>query len=421
MFTPVSGHTYTLRLRLHCVEMLRVGQPYYCMVDGVVESFGSAGGIDAPLQLVFELLDEGVASNTPATVLYDSAATGTVLTGVAGACSFVAVNAAQMTATVGAVRLTLPRSLWVVSTLPNGVQQTRLVGAAGQGVDCEATDGSAADATGKVTFFAGRVPVAGERVTVMYRTSERAVARLADAASIAAEARGGGSGVSRWIGKVLQPPARSSMDCESAALAVLAFATSRSAALKGSYALLNPAADVWPGDVLQVTSGGAAGAVTTPLLVRAVSVEDGDAAPEVLAYKIAFANDWATELEDGLGLTLSDEIASDAVLPAGAANGPGEVLANLQQLALASLSTTALQVDAGTDPPAGGGFEVRRRDWAFGLGVDPADLVLRSSVRSFSIPRAAQVERYYVRMYDASSPVRYSRFSSAVFVNAPVG
>jgi len=174
---------------------------------------------------------------------------------------------------------------------------------------------------------------------------------------------------------------------------------------------------VWPGDVLQVASGGA----TTPLLVRSVVVEDGHAVPEMLEYKIAFANDWATELADGLGLKLSDEIPGDAVLPSAAANGPGEVLANLQQLALTSLSTMALQVDAGCDPPAGGGFEVRRRDWSFGVGVDPADLVLRSPVRSFSIARAAQVERYYVRIYDASSPVRYSRFSSAVFVNAPVG
>jgi hypothetical protein len=41
----------------------------------------------------------------------------------------------------------------------------------------------------------------------------------------------------------------------------------------------------------------------------------------------------------------------------------------------------------------GGGFEVRLKDWEFGVGVDAADLVLRSPVRSFSIPIAAQLER----------------------------
>ena len=86
---------------------------------------------------------------------------------------------------------------------------------------------------------------------------------------------------------------------------------------------------------------------------------------------------------------------------------------------MVSATATALQVDAGSDPPAGGGFEVRLRDCDFGAGVDQ-DLVLRSPVRSFSIPRAAQVERYYVRMYDASTPPLYSRFSSAVFTDLPV-
>jgi hypothetical protein len=33
VFTPITGHAYTLRLRLHCVEMQRVMQRYYCMVD----------------------------------------------------------------------------------------------------------------------------------------------------------------------------------------------------------------------------------------------------------------------------------------------------------------------------------------------------------------------------------------------------
>jgi hypothetical protein len=76
-------------------------------------------------------------------------------------------------------------------------------------------------------------------------------------------------------------------------------------------------------------------------------------------------------------------------------------------------------VDAGMVPPAGGGFEVRRRDGNFGPGVDQ-DLVLRSPVRSFSIPREGQVEHYYVRMYDGSTPPLYSRFSSAVFTDLPV-
>ena len=133
-----------------------------------------------------------------------------------------------------------------------------------------------------MTFFAGRVPVAGERVTVSYRNERGAVARLASTTSVASEAVSGAPGTCRWLGKVTAPAARSSVDCESAAQAVLAFATSRTAAVAGTYAMVNPAQDIWPGDVLAVTSAG----VTSSLLVRSVVVTDAHAVPEVREYKL---------------------------------------------------------------------------------------------------------------------------------------
>lgn len=416
-FTAAAGHAYTFRLRLHCAEMQRVMQRYYAMVDGVVEGFGALGGVDAPMDVAFDVVDQGVSSSTPATVLYDSVAADAPIVSSPATCAFVAMDSVALVGSIGAVRVTRPGSLWVSSILPDGSQITRLEGVAGEGVDFSAGYGSATGTPAKLTFFAGRVPVPGERLVVRYRTGWRAIARLADAASVAAEAATGAPGTSRWLGKVLQPAARSSTDCESAAQAVLAFATSRAAAVAGKYAAVNPASDVWPGDVLAITSAG----TTTSVLVRSVTVEDGAAEPEVLRYRIAFANDWATEWADGLGLKLSEAIASDAELPVVAADGAVEVLANLQQLSVTTLTTTAIGIDAGMDPPSGGGFEVRRRDDAFGVGTDAADLVLRSPVRGFDIPRTAQAERYFVRMYDASVLPVYSRWSSAVVVNAPMG
>ncbi len=419
-FTPLAGHTYTLRLRLHSVEMQRVMQRYYCMVDGSVQGFGDLGGVTAPCDVVFELVDEGASSNTPATVLYDSAAASGTLSGSAATCSFAVVNSTQIVGSIRSVNVTRTGSAWVVSTLPSGTKQTRLIGAAGEGVDCEVSYGTSAGTAGKVTFLAGRVPVVGEIVTVQYRNQQRSVARMADAGSVAAEAQTGAagniSGTSRWLGKVLKPVARSSADCEAAAQALLAFATSRTAAVAGSYRTVNPTADIWPGDVLAVTSEG----VTSSLLVRSVEIKDGNAVPEIRTYAIKFANDWATEWEDGLGLKLSEAIAPNASLPPVAETAPAQVLANLQQLSVTAVNGSEVQIDAGCDPPTGGGFEVRRRDWSFGANVDTVDLVLRSPVRNFSIPRAAQIERYYVRMYDAGSPALYSRFSSAVFLNVPL-
>jgi hypothetical protein len=88
-----------------------------------------------------------------------------------------------------------------------------------------------------------------------------------------------------------------------------------------------------------------------------------------------------------------------------------------RDLSVTSVSTTQIQVQAGLTPPSGGGFEVRRSDWKFGA-ADGADLVLRSPAPNFTIVREAPVERYYVRLYDGATPPNYSRFSSAIFVNA---
>ncbi|MGH9595359.1 MAG: hypothetical protein ACRD3K_01040, partial [Edaphobacter sp.] len=179
VFTLLTGHIYTLRIRLHCVEMQRVLQSYYAMVDGAVQSFGG-GVVTAPMSLVFELQDLGASSNTPATVLYD----GSVVSSSAS-CRFVAVNSVQLIGSMGYCRITQTGSAWVVSTLPTGAKMTRLIGVAGEGVDCTSPT------TGKITFLSGRVPVAGELVTATYRVRQRAVARLEDAASVAAEAAGG--------------------------------------------------------------------------------------------------------------------------------------------------------------------------------------------------------------------------------------
>ena len=397
-YTLLNSHTYTLQIRLHSLEMQRVLQTYYARVDGVIESFGG-GLVPVPVALVFDLVDQGNASNTPATILYDSGVADSVATSPA-TCAFAAANSLSLTGSIGSVSAIQTGSMWITSTPPAAAPYTRLIGIAGEGVDCTLS------ATGKVTFFAGRIPIPGELVTVSYRMRSRAVARLQDPASIASE-----SGPSRWLGKVLRPLARSSADCEAAASAVLAFASDPSAALSGSYAAVNPAADIWPGDALALT----ANYQTLSTVVRTVTLTNGHAIPELLTYRIAFANDWA----ESLGIALSEAIAPDAYLPPTAASAPAQCLANLIALTVTSATTAALQIDAGANPPSGGGFEVRLRDWEFSP-TPGADLVLRSPTRTFTIPRSAQSERYYIRQYDASTPPLYSRLSAAIFTNLPI-
>ena len=105
-FTPLAGHMYTLRLRLHSVEMQRVMQRYYCMVDGAVQGFGNRAVWARHAMLCFELVDEGASSNTPATVLYDTAAAAGTLPGSPVTCDFAAVNSTQLFGSIRSVNVT---------------------------------------------------------------------------------------------------------------------------------------------------------------------------------------------------------------------------------------------------------------------------------------------------------------------------
>jgi hypothetical protein len=70
-------------------------------------------------------------------------------------------------------------------------------------------------------------------------------------------------------------------------------------------------------------------------------------------------------------------------------------------------------------PPTGGGFEVRLRDFAFMPGQDPT-LALRGSLPNLTFLRASASDRFYIRMYDGSTPPNYSEFSTALFINLPL-
>ena len=144
--------------------------------------------------------------------------------------------------------------------------------------------------------------------------------------------------------------------------------------------------------------------------VRKVQIELLCTSPGLAQYVIEFANDWA----DALAIRTSKAVPADVWLPQQPETTPP--LANLAAMSVTAVTGSTIQVSANINPPANGGFEVRRRDWAFGPGTN-SDLVLRSPVANFTIPREAAIEQYYVRMYDGSTPPNYSRFSSAIFVD----
>jgi hypothetical protein len=255
--------------------------------------------------------------------------------------------------------------------------------------------------------------VAGEQIAVNYRSVGRAVGRAVNAASQQALTQAGSPAVAVWIGSVANPPARSSTDCVNAALAIEQAAAGVSALWSGTYQgnRASFATDVWPGDALLLNAPSTD--LNAQMVVRTVKVSYRASYPDVVEYAIQFANDWA----DDLAIKTSATVPADAWLPATIAPSyPG----NLTGLTVTTLSGSTVGISAGVTPPTGGGFEIRRRDFVFMPGEDPG-LVMRATLPNMTFSRETANDRFYIRMYDGSTPPNYSEFSTALFINLPLG
>jgi hypothetical protein len=92
---------------------------------------------------------------------------------------------------------------------------------------------------------------------------------------------------------------------------------------------------------------------------------------------------------------------------------------NLTGLTVTTLNGSTVTINAGITPPAGGGFEIRRRDFAFMPGEDPG-LVARATLPNMTFSRETASDRFYIRIYDGATPPNYSQFSTALFINLPL-
>ncbi|MGA8728619.1 MAG: hypothetical protein WB608_07710 [Terracidiphilus sp.] len=395
------ANQYTLRVRVHCPEIERASAIYRSFGDsGAISCGGQSGTAPANLQFEIQEFVNGVAG-MPVT-LYDGA-----IAGIPGACMVVPASSINLHGTMRSLSLSNLGSGWVVSTPTNGSPCTRRVGSTAQAAECHL------ESTGKLVFYSGFAPAVGEQIAVTYRTVGRAVGRAVNVASQQSLAQAGLPAVTTWIGTVASPPARSSLDCRNAAATMVQAAASVSALWSGTYKGWRPhfAVDVWPGDALQLNAPSTN--LNAQVIVRTVKVSYRASYPDLVAYVIAFANDWA----DDLAIKTSATVPSDTWLPAPVSP---TLLANLSALAVTSLNGSTVTINTGATAPTGGGFEIRRRDFAFMPGEDP-DLVMRGSQPSLTFSRSSASERYYIRMYDGASPPNYSEFSAAVFINLPLG
>ena len=394
------AYQYTLRVRVHCPENERELAIYRSFGDsGPITSGGQLNAASGNVQMEIQQFVNGVGG-TPVT-LYDGA-----IAGLPAACNVVAASSINLIGTMRALNLTNLGSGWVVSTPPSGAPYTRRVGTTAEAAECHL------ERTGRVVFYTGYTPVAGEQIAVSYRTVGRAVGRAVNTASQQALALAGMPAEAAWIGSVTSPTARSSADCRNAALVIEQAAAGVSALWSGTYKgnRSSFASDVWPGDALQLNAPSTN--LDAQVVVRTVTVSYKASYPDLVEYAIAFANDWA----DDLAIKTSATVPANTWLPAPIAP---TVLANLNGLTVTTLNGTTVAINAGATPPTGGGFEVRLRDFDFMPGEDPS-LVMRSTQPTMTFSRITANDRFYIRMFDGSTPPNYSEFSTALFINLPL-
>jgi hypothetical protein len=400
-----AANQYTLRMRIYCPEVERITQAYRAVGDSGLVEFGG-GGVVAQGHVFMDVVEfvDGVAG-TPV-VLYDGA-----VGYLPGAFTVVPASSLNLIGTMRSFYMKGLGTEWVSSTVTGGTAATTPVGTLADGAQCHMAR------TGSLTFYTGYAPALGTVVAAQYRTTGRAVGRAVNMASQAALAAAGSPASAVWIGTVTGPKGRSSRDCRNAAAALVTAASSVSAAWSGSYRTSNfglaavaGGVDVWPGDALLLDS--ASLDLDAQVVVRAVALRYAASDPDLVQYAIEFSNDWANDL----AVKTSRAVPADAWLPAAIAPA---YLANLNGLTVTAITAGAVSLAAGVTAPTGGGFEVRRRDFAFAAGND-ADLVIRSVAPNFDIPRATESDRFYLRMYDGSTPPNYSEFSVGLFVNLPL-
>jgi hypothetical protein len=352
------------------------------------------------LQLEIQQFVNGVAG-MPVT-LYDGS-----IASLPAACMVVAASSINLMGTMRALNLTNLGSGWVVSTPANGTQFTRRVGTTAQAAECHV------ESTGRLMFYTGYAPPVGELIAVSYRTVGRAVGRQVNSASQQALTQAGFPPVCAWIGSVTSRAARSSQDCRNAAQTIVQAASSVSALWSGAYSGTRAsfASDVWPGDALSLNAPSTN--LNAQVVVRSVKVSYKASYQDLVEYAIGFANDWA----DDLAIKTSATVPADTWLPA---TVNPTVLANLNALTVTAMSGSAVTINTGAAAPAGGGFEIRRRDFVFMPGED-SDLVMRGSQSTMTFTRVSASDRFYIRIFDGATPPNYSEFSAALFINLPLG
>lgn len=408
--TTVAGHHYALTTRFYAAEIYRRRQIFHSPGHPAGGGFGG-DAVAADLRVVLEV--HATDPTNPATmvasstVLYDG-----IIGNVSGFCTYGLVNALNLNCSIPFTRMLQPVDAEVRSALPGQGYRTRLVGAQTEGAECLIVS------TTGVQFFPENAPASNELIEVQYRGLGRSLARVTDPARIAAQENGSDDGVRGTVREVKAPSPRTSADCENAALALLD--VSAGIAWSGEYStwsdfLPGNAEDIFPGDAVNVSVASRAAAFQA--IVREVEIEIKDLKGENSFFKIQFADDASAPLAfEFQTATVALPLSLTAMTMAQVGS---MFLPDLTAAEITLATSTSVTVDAGVAPGSGGGIEVRWTDFGWGQAND-RNLAGRFSTQTFTVPRLAAVQNYFLRQFDNSTPPRYSRYTTALHLKYPL-
>ena len=417
LIATVPGHQYFFTTYLYSMEIYRTGQTYHSSAHPAGSGWGGTA-VTADVRFVLEVQDidpnNAASMVAAATVLYDD-----VIASAPQFCTYALVNAASMQCAVAytyvaCISLAEVRSAVQISPTQYAPYVTQLVGALSDGASCEITSSPSLD------FYPQYVPALNQLIVASYRGSGRAVAKVQNQGSVASLLNGADDGTRGAMRVVKTPVARTDMDCENAALAILDDSTGN--AWSGTYEtwsdfLPGAAADIFPGDAISLNVPTRAAFFTA--IVREVEIEVADPAADRGFYTIGFANDLASPLAIACVASAST-IALQDMPPVLETTQVGTYYQlDLTEAQITAVSSTTVSVDVGIVPPSGYGIEVRENDFGWGQAND-RNVLGRFNTQTFSLARLARTQDYFLRLYDSSSPPKYSRYSAALHVDYPL-
>jgi|HubBroStandDraft_6_1064221.scaffolds.fasta_scaffold00063_33 hypothetical protein len=412
VMATTPGHQYFFTTYLYSMEVYRSGETYHSSLHPAGNGWGGAA-VTADVRLVLEVQDidpsDPATLVAPATVLYDN-----VIENAPGFCTYALVNAASMQCSIAYTYVAHISLAEVRTALPSASYVTQLVGALRDGAVCEITSDPSLD------FYPEYVPALNQLIVVSYRGSGRAVAQVENAASVASLLNGADDGTRGTVRVGKTPGARTDVDCENAALAILDDATGT--AWLGSYEtwsdfLPGAAADIFPGAAITVNVPSRGASFTA--IVREVEIQIADPADDRGFYTLGFANDLAAPLGIEYGASATAIALQDMPPLLGTTQVGAYYQVNLTEAQITAVTSTTVQVDAGLAPGSGYGIEVRQNDYGWGP-ANGRNLVGRFNTETFSLARLAETQDYFLRLYDSSSPPKYSRYSAALHVDYPL-